>query len=181
MKQSIIDVFDYTPKDSGFECLRPRRQIIIQIDKKFKVSVLILDFDNCPIKFVCLQPHNSVQKDQFLGLDRTPLSSPEVLYSNDSGYGSDYNIVFSGETKWNLIVAIIFSILQKNYLNQQLVFWTPLQICIFNVVAFFMTSQEFKSRLNFISFHYWKIEIFCKFVKNNIGIVIKYGFYLWLC
>ena len=43
----------------------------------------------------------------------------------------------------------------------------------FQCGCFFITTQEFITRLNFITFQYWKIEIFCKFVKNNIGIVIK--------
>ena len=94
MSSSIIDVLDYTPKDSSFEYLRPRGQIIVQIDEKVKVPVLILDFENCPTKFVCLWPHNPVQKNQFLDLDRTLLSSPEVFSSNDSGYGSGYDTVF---------------------------------------------------------------------------------------
>ena len=94
MSISIIDVLDYTPKDSSFEYLRLRGQITVQIDEKVKVPVLILDFDNCRTKFVGLWPHNPVKKNQFLDLDRTPLSSPEVFSSNDSGYGCGYDTVF---------------------------------------------------------------------------------------
>ena len=49
-----IDVLDYTPNDAGYEYLRPRGQIIVQIDEKFKVPVIILDFDECVTKFFCL-------------------------------------------------------------------------------------------------------------------------------
>ena len=66
ISSSVIDVLDYTPKDSSFEYLRPRAQIIVQIDKKFKVPVLILDFDNCPTKYSHLWPHDLVQRNQFL-------------------------------------------------------------------------------------------------------------------
>ena len=68
MSSSIIDVLDYTPKDSSFEYLRPRGQIIVQIDEKVKVPVLILDFENCPTKFVYLWPHNPVEKKSVFGL-----------------------------------------------------------------------------------------------------------------
>ena len=46
----------------------------------------------------------------------------------------------------------------------------------FQYGRFFTTTQGFETRLNFITFHYWKIEIFCKFVKNNTDIVINKGF-----
>ena len=36
--------------------------------------------------------------------------------------------------------------------------------------------MDFDSRVNFIAFHLWEIEIFCKFVKNNIDTVINRGF-----
>ena len=87
-----IDVLDYAPKDTNYKYLRLRGQIIIQIDKKFKVTVVVLDFDECVTKFVRLWPYNPVQKNQFLDLGRTPLSSPTM--SSDSGHGSGYNIYF---------------------------------------------------------------------------------------
>ena len=36
-----IDVLDYTPKYANYNYLKPRGQNIVQIDKKFKVPVLI--------------------------------------------------------------------------------------------------------------------------------------------
>lgn len=41
---------------------------------------------------------------------------------------------------------------------------------------FFITRQDLESRLNNLRFHFWKIEIFCKFVKNNFDTVIEKGF-----
>ena len=73
-----IDVLDYNPKDASYKCVRPRGQIIVQIDERFKVPVVILDFDECVTKFFRLWPHDSVQKTQFLDLERTPLSSPNM-------------------------------------------------------------------------------------------------------
>ena len=38
---AIIDVLAYTPKDDSYEYLRPRGQIIVQIDENYKVPVVI--------------------------------------------------------------------------------------------------------------------------------------------
>ena len=89
-----IDVLDYTPKDANYEYLRPRGQIIVQIDEKFKVPVVILDFDECVTKFVRLWTHNPVQKNQLLDVERTPLSSPTMSSGTSSGYKSGYDTVF---------------------------------------------------------------------------------------
>ena len=89
-----IDVLDYTPKDANYEYLRPRGQIIVQIDEKFKVPVVILDFDECVTKFVRLWTHNPVQRNQLLDVERTPLSSPTMSSGTSSGYKSGYDTVF---------------------------------------------------------------------------------------
>ena len=89
-----IDVLDYTPKDGDYEYLRPRGQIFVQIDGNFTVPVVISDFDKCVTKFIRLWPHDSVQKTQFLDLERTPLSTPNMSSGTNSGYGSGYDIVF---------------------------------------------------------------------------------------
>ena len=88
---SDIDVLDYTPKDDSYEHMRQRGQIIVQIDEKYKVRVLILDFDGCVPKYVRLWPQSPLQQNQFLYLERTLLSSPEgsVVSENfDSGYNT---------------------------------------------------------------------------------------------
>lgn len=82
---SIIDILDYTPKDSDFEYLRPCGRIIVHIDEKFKVSVLPLDFDNCIPSQIRLWPSDVPQKNQFLMLERTPPVSPLLSCSSDSG------------------------------------------------------------------------------------------------
>ena len=89
-----IDVLKCTPKDANYEYLRLNGQIIVQIDEKFEVPVVILDFDECVTKFVRLWPHNPVQRNQFLDLERTPLSSPAVSLRTSSGYGSGYDTIF---------------------------------------------------------------------------------------
>ena len=88
---SGIDVLDYTPKDDSYEYLWPRGQIIVQIDEKYKVRVLDLDFDGYVPKYVRLWPQSPLQQNQFLYLERTLLSSPEgsVVSENfDSGYNT---------------------------------------------------------------------------------------------
>ena len=89
-----IDVLDYTPKDTNYDYLRPMAQIIVQIDEKFKVPVLILDFDVCETKYVRLWPHDPVQRNHFLDLERAPLSSPTMSSGTNSLYGSGYDTVF---------------------------------------------------------------------------------------
>ena len=46
----------------------------------------------------------------------------------------------------------------------------------FQCGRFFINRQDFASRLNIITFHFWKIQIFSTFVKNNIDAVIDKGF-----
>ena len=41
---------------------------------------------------------------------------------------------------------------------------------------FFITQIEFESRVNILTFHYWKIQIFCTFVRNNFEMLINRGF-----
>ena len=41
---------------------------------------------------------------------------------------------------------------------------------------FFITQIEFESRVNILTFHYWKIQIFYTFVRNNFEMLINRGF-----
>ena len=41
---------------------------------------------------------------------------------------------------------------------------------------FFITQIEFESRVNILTFHYWKIQIFCTFVRNNFEMLINRDF-----
>lgn len=83
--KSTIDILDFT-KGSGYEYLMPRGQIIVQIDEKFKVPVLILDFGKCTPKYVRLWPDESLQKIEFLNFDRAPSPTPFENSERDSGY-----------------------------------------------------------------------------------------------
>lgn len=60
-----IDVLDYTPKGSEFEYLRPRGQIIVQIDEKFKLADVILHFDEYSPKYVRLWPYDCSHRKHF--------------------------------------------------------------------------------------------------------------------
>ena len=46
----------------------------------------------------------------------------------------------------------------------------------FQCGRFLITRQDFESRLNILTFHFWKIQIFSTFVKNNVCTVIDKGF-----
>ena len=58
----------------------------MQINKKFKALLVILDFDECATKYVRLWSYSCLQENQFLNLDRTPLSTPSI---SDSEFGHD--------------------------------------------------------------------------------------------
>ena len=92
MDKSATDVLDYTPQGSQYDYLRPRGRIIVQIDEKFKVPVLILDFEECTTKFFRLWPYNFLQRNHFLNLERTPLPTPSP--SELLECGSDFDTVF---------------------------------------------------------------------------------------
>ena len=64
----------------------------MRTDEKYKVPVLILDFDECANKFVRIWPSASLQRSQFLSLDRKPLPTPSP--SENSGHESGYNTGF---------------------------------------------------------------------------------------
>ena len=42
--------------------------------------------------------------------------------------------------------------------------------------CFFVTRQDFVSRLNVLTFHFWTIQKFSTFVENNSNVVIDKGF-----
>ena len=46
----------------------------------------------------------------------------------------------------------------------------------FQCGRFFITNKDFDSRLNIVTFHLWKIQIFTTFVKNNTNVVVDKGF-----
>ena len=46
----------------------------------------------------------------------------------------------------------------------------------FQCGRFFITRQDFDSCMDFVASDIWKIEIFCKFIENNIGTVNNKGF-----
>ena len=41
---------------------------------------------------------------------------------------------------------------------------------------FFITEIEFESRVNILTFHYWKIQVFCTFVRNNSEMLVNRSF-----
>ena len=90
---SDIDVLDCTPKDDSYQHLRLRDQTIVQINEKYKIPVLILDFDGSVPKHVRLWPQSLAQRNQFLYLQRTLLSSPESSFASENS-DSGFDTVF---------------------------------------------------------------------------------------
>ena len=41
---------------------------------------------------------------------------------------------------------------------------------------FFVTEIEFESIVNILTFHYWKIQVFCTFARSNFEMLINWGF-----
>ena len=89
---SNIEVLDYAPPRVEYDSLRPRRTIIIDMDEKWNIPVIVINFDGWSQNAVRLWPQNNTQRENFLILERTPLSSPIV--SSISINSSDYDTVF---------------------------------------------------------------------------------------
>ena len=82
---SNIEVLDY-------DYLRLRGTIIIEMDNKWNVLVILFDFNGWTQNVVRLWPENNTQRENFLLLERTPLSSPNV--SSTSIDSSAYDTAF---------------------------------------------------------------------------------------
>ena len=88
-----IEVLDYTLQEAEYDYLRLRGTIIVETDEKFKVPVIRLEFDGWTPNFVRIWLESSVQRNEFLILERTPLPSLTTSYTS-SGYSSGYDTVF---------------------------------------------------------------------------------------
>ena len=66
-----IKIFDLTPPCDDFEYLRPQGRITFSIGRKYNVR---------------LWPKHTEQKEHFSLLQRTPLQTPGVSSSSDSGF-----------------------------------------------------------------------------------------------
>ena len=62
-----------------YDYLRPRATIIIDMDVEWNIPVILIDFDGWSQNAVRLSPQNSTQQENFLILERTPLSTPSCL------------------------------------------------------------------------------------------------------
>ena len=77
---------------SEYDYLRPRWTINIDMDGKWNIPVILIDFDCWCQNAVRLWPQNNTQRENVLILERTPLSTPSV--SSISIDSSGYNTVF---------------------------------------------------------------------------------------
>lgn len=76
----------------SYDYLRPRWTINIDVDDKWNIPVILIDFDCWGQNAVRLWPQNNTQRENVLILERTPLSTPSV--SSISIDSSGYNTVF---------------------------------------------------------------------------------------
>ena len=53
---SNIEVLDFIPQGPEYDYLRPTETITVEIDKKWKVSVIHFDFDGLTLTFIRLWP-----------------------------------------------------------------------------------------------------------------------------
>lgn len=85
---SNIEVLDFTPSGQEYDYFRPKWTITIEMDQRYNVPVLNIDFDGWYHNAVHLWPENNAQHESFLVLEINPLSSGNVssLDTADSGY-----------------------------------------------------------------------------------------------
>ena len=89
---SNIEVLDYKPSGAEYDFLRPRGSITIDMDDKWNTPVILINFDGWCQNAVHLWSQNNTQGENFLILERTPLSTPSV--SSISIDSSSYDTVF---------------------------------------------------------------------------------------
>lgn len=75
---SNIEVADYIPYGSSFHYLRPCGTITVNLDRKWNVPVIDIDFERWYEKAVHVWPKDNVVRENVLLLERTPLPSPSV-------------------------------------------------------------------------------------------------------
>ena len=80
-----IRIFDLTPAGDESEYLRPQGTITLTIDRKYNAPLMDIRFDGWYENSVSLWPKHSEQREHFLLLERTPLLTPSITSSSDSG------------------------------------------------------------------------------------------------
>ena len=85
-----IKIYDCIPSGDGFDHLRPKGTITLSIDRKYNISVVDLRFVGWYENGVRLWPKHTEQRENFLLLERTPLQTPSVSSSDDSGFDTEF-------------------------------------------------------------------------------------------
>ena len=80
-----IKIFDQIPAGKLFNYLRPEGTIIFSIDRKYNVPLIDIQFDGWYENSACLWTKHNRQRENFLVLERTPLSTPSISSLSDSG------------------------------------------------------------------------------------------------
>lgn len=81
-----IEILDYTPHGSEYDYLRPQRTITVNINKKWNIPVIDINFDGWYEHSIRLWPKHNVQRENFLFSERTPLPFPSVSSLDSGGY-----------------------------------------------------------------------------------------------
>ena len=81
-------LFDLAPPGDDFEYLRPQGTITFSIDRKYNVILVDIRFDGWYENNVRLWPKHTEQRKHFLLLQKTPLQTPGVSPSSDSGFNT---------------------------------------------------------------------------------------------
>lgn len=83
---SNIETLDSTSSSSEYDLLRPKGTITVDINNKWNIPVIDINFDGLYKSTIRLWPNNNAQRENFLLLERTPLPSPDVSSLGSSGY-----------------------------------------------------------------------------------------------
>ena len=80
-----IEIIDETPPRQEYDYLRPEGKITYSIGSVYDVPKIEIAFDGWYVNSVRLWPKNKRVRPHFLMLERTPLVSPQISLSDESG------------------------------------------------------------------------------------------------
>ena len=80
-----IEIIDETPPGQEYDYLRPEGKITYSIGSVYDVPKIEIAFDGWYVNSVRLWPKNKRVRPHFLMLERTPLVSPQISLSDESG------------------------------------------------------------------------------------------------
>ena len=79
-----VEIIDSTPWGKRFDYLRPNGTITYTIDRMYDVPEIEINFDGWYKASARLWPKSNKMRSNFLGLQRTPLPSPNFSTSSSN-------------------------------------------------------------------------------------------------